>query len=1184
MTDQRGPFISDAPVVELAPKSPDAPVTASEIMGAHWTVDRQDITGQQKLERQKYGQIAAEIDAHDGVPALQSILMPRHGTPDLIAGNTAYDKDAIWRDVQRIRQTDPGFLDSTPARTAQEFDAWLLKRSKDQRATAQGIIARQSGLGQNALGFGTDIVTGFTDPVNLATLPIGGGGKTILQTMGREALINGLTETAELPSTVQHRAELGEQMSAGDMIADVGTAAIGGALLPGGLHVAGKALGAGGKALGAAGRAIAGSDAGQAVGRAVAPLALRAADLGKASDGEVAAAFSKAVPAEIRTPDQQAALHVLDRQSEIDAINPYVDTPTARDVHADRLQSALAALAQAGDPDGIAPPLAPRTPVSQTVSRETAPLVTGDAAVSTVMARIGQVENASGGGDVRNPRSSATGKYQFTDRTWLNSYKRELGANGLSDAQILALRADGAMQDRLMRSLTLDNARYLHSIGQPETAGNLYLAHFAGPGGARRILEAEASTPIERVLSADAIKANPFLHGKTAGDVVAWAHAKMGETPIADRLRLAGNGGDEAVRLAQQELDSANMEAALSARASGNADPAAPAIDITAHAVPYIDPSDEIALKPTVAASDGTAAQAGAIGGMGDAATPQPLTPRVNLPDAPVANDVDIRNAVRAYVTQTRESLKPEIMAERLSIERDAVKAALNAIADLPGIGLRQRRPGVFARQQDAAPRDLLGFLADHGGIRNDEGHDLIKGRNLPRVAPSGGVLIRSKGMSIDRARELAAEAGYFHDAPPELGGDHITEDDMLQLIEHAVSTPHYARGDLETATAREVARARQTQFAAARETIANTLDTHGIAFTPVEHLRAADWVASGELTPEAAIARVVNEHARDALDAFAQEAENTRYADLADEFEHTLAARDHGAGGGVDQSGISSGLAGGGRARGEQPGGAAADAREEAGLNGPVLAEAPGPSLDDPNGPAGKAIAESLTHDVKAQIAEDVAFTTAKGSTYLVHSDGSTSRDKSFHPEHGAKDQGPQPRSQATIYVSASDAVKLAEFQAQGGPKVAIAVTSDGRWGLKYLEGKDVGRFERRTVVAAFKQPAVGLTPVEIWKDGERVHFGNEITEIRRGRDQHAAALDPNFPARERQRAQLKADSPIRAKTDQESTIGAPLFDAVDQGNMFRLEEGGPLRSAEDVLRELDADDAAIKAARNCL
>lgn len=94
MTDRRGP-LSVQETFEPGRGNPrpvalPEPVTASEIMGAHWTVDRQDITGQQKLERQKYGQIAAEIDAHDGVPALQSILMSRHGTPDLIAGNTAY--------------------------------------------------------------------------------------------------------------------------------------------------------------------------------------------------------------------------------------------------------------------------------------------------------------------------------------------------------------------------------------------------------------------------------------------------------------------------------------------------------------------------------------------------------------------------------------------------------------------------------------------------------------------------------------------------------------------------------------------------------------------------------------------------------------------------------------------------------------------------------------------------------------------------------------------------------------------------------------------------------------------------------------------------------------------------------------------------------------------------------------
>jgi hypothetical protein len=49
----------------------------------------------------------------------------------------------------------------------------------------------------------------------------------------------------------------------------------------------------------------------------------------------------------------------------------------------------------------------------------------------------------------------------------------------------------------------------------------------------------------------------------------------------------------------------------------------------------------------------------------------------------------------------------------------------------------------------------------------------------------------------------------------------------------------------------------------------------------------------------------------------------------------------------------------------------------------------------------------------------------------------------------------------------------------------------------VRYREGSGAGKFERRTVVEAQSEPAVGLIPVEMWKNGRRVHFGNEIVSI---------------------------------------------------------------------------------------
>lgn len=131
-----------------------------------------------------------------------------------------------------------------------------------------------------------------------------------------------------------------------------------------------------------------------------------------------------------------------------------------------------------------------------------------------------------------------------------------------------------------------------------------------------------------------------------------------------------------------------------------------------------------------------------------------------------------------------------------------------------------------------------------------------------------------------------------------------------------------------------------------------------------------------------------------------------------------------------------------------------------------------------------------------RAQASGQVTFKTAKGSTYYVEADGSTTRNKAYRLEHDEAEQGMQPRSQTTFYVTGDEAIALGEFQTRGAKK-AVVPLGDGSYGVKYLDGPSEGKIERRTVVTPKVSPEVGLTPVELWKDGTRVHFGNAITEV---------------------------------------------------------------------------------------
>lgn len=141
---------------------------------------------------------------------------------------------------------------------------------------------------------------------------------------------------------------------------------------------------------------------------------------------------------------------------------------------------------------------------------------------------------------------------------------------------------------------------------------------------------------------------------------------------------------------------------------------------------------------------------------------------------------------------------------------------------------------------------------------------------------------------------------------------------------------------------------------------------------------------------------------------------------------------------------------------------------------------------------------AERLRDWERQQQSGGAGFTTAKGSTYVVNDDGSTTRNKAYRPEHGAAEQGPQPKSEKTFYVTPEQAEKLAGIQARGGPKVRVTVR-DGHAAIQYAEGPEVGKVWRDSVVRFQSQPSEGLIPVEIWDGGSKVHFGNKITEVRR-------------------------------------------------------------------------------------
>jgi hypothetical protein len=342
MTDRKTPgtvFTDDSIDTRAPTRSPDAPVSTGDILGANSLLTYQDMSGQPlQAKIDAYLPIVNELDQRDKRSWSEKVFGPQYLTG--VTAGLPVNTTKVWDDIARIRATDPSFLKDVPAKNDDEFDAWVKSNETMKRRQAQDVVRREQGFGQQALGFGAGAVTGLTDPINLGAMVmtggLGGGGKTLLQSMAREALINSAIEAVELPATNANRSRFGEQMTVGDAFADVGMAAAGGAAFPIGGRILGKVSAPVGSVIGRAFNA-----AGDSLDRAAALRQLRGYDV---SDADIARAFGQAVPPDVRLPDEQAAINVIDRNSDVAGASPFAATPGGLDANVEHLGNATDAL------------------------------------------------------------------------------------------------------------------------------------------------------------------------------------------------------------------------------------------------------------------------------------------------------------------------------------------------------------------------------------------------------------------------------------------------------------------------------------------------------------------------------------------------------------------------------------------------------------------------------------------------------------------------------------------------------------------------------------------------------------------------------------------------------------------------------------------------------------------------
>lgn len=234
-----------------------------------------------------------------------------------------------------------------------------------------------------------------------------------------------------------------------------------------------------------------------------------------------------------------------------------------------------------------------------------------------------------------------------------------------------------------------------------------------------------------------------------------------------------------------------------------------------------------------------------------------------------LADPVDDVGAPSELATATTVETMPAVadagesvaIGETLSIRA----AAARGIAPDQVRRIAEEKTPLGARPR--RPQALMDFLAAEGGIRDDGGELAAMGVGR-KFVPGRGALVRSAGQELDKAREAAAQAGYFNHlyGTADEAAVRSTVRDLLDLVDQENrGKPAYSMADAD----RIAAQAKYDEALAGREDYRRFLDEMASEFNALELdvkvddaivARMGDLVLDEKITPLEAFDRIMIE------------------------------------------------------------------------------------------------------------------------------------------------------------------------------------------------------------------------------------------------------------------------------------------------------------------------------------